>query len=248
MARRACSLGLSVTIANVEERPGLCPRVLRRCPHLSARRLCKAGDPPPLRAAPPFSAEGQGFSSSLKPKPKGEEMETISNTHTPRIYVACLAAYNNGILHGAWIDADSEDEIRDGIADMLRRSPIPNAEEFAIHDYENFGEVRVSEYMGIDKVAELAVFIAEHGSLGSGVLAHFSGDLKEAQEALQDCYLGCFASLADYVQDMTEEITEIPEGLRYYIDWKALARDGEINGDWFTVETDYEEIHVFSGR
>ncbi len=22
-----------------------------------------------------------------------------------RIYVACLAAYNNGILHGAWIDA-----------------------------------------------------------------------------------------------------------------------------------------------
>ncbi len=23
----------------------------------------------------------------------------------PRIYVACLAAYNNGHLHGAWIDA-----------------------------------------------------------------------------------------------------------------------------------------------
>jgi Antirestriction protein (ArdA) len=23
----------------------------------------------------------------------------------PRIYVACLAAYNNGYLHGAWIDA-----------------------------------------------------------------------------------------------------------------------------------------------
>jgi hypothetical protein len=22
-----------------------------------------------------------------------------------RIYVACLASYNNGILHGAWIDA-----------------------------------------------------------------------------------------------------------------------------------------------
>ena len=24
---------------------------------------------------------------------------------TPRIYVACLAAYNNGRLHGRWIDA-----------------------------------------------------------------------------------------------------------------------------------------------
>ena len=26
-------------------------------------------------------------------------------TEQPRIYVACLAAYNNGILHGAWIEA-----------------------------------------------------------------------------------------------------------------------------------------------
>ncbi|WP_447531297.1 antirestriction protein ArdA, partial [Legionella pneumophila] len=24
---------------------------------------------------------------------------------TPQIYVACLAAYNNGIVHGEWIDA-----------------------------------------------------------------------------------------------------------------------------------------------
>ncbi|MDO7837100.1 antirestriction protein ArdA [Sphingobium sp. HBC34] len=35
----------------------------------------------------------------------------------PRIYVACLAAYNNGILHGTWIDAAQEpwalwDEVR----------------------------------------------------------------------------------------------------------------------------------------
>ena len=30
---------------------------------------------------------------------------TITTTEQPRIYVACLAAYNNGILHGAWIEA-----------------------------------------------------------------------------------------------------------------------------------------------
>ena len=27
------------------------------------------------------------------------------NTETPAIYVACLDSYNNGILHGDWIDA-----------------------------------------------------------------------------------------------------------------------------------------------
>ena len=27
-------------------------------------------------------------------------------TTQPRVYIACLAAYNNGILHGKWLDAD----------------------------------------------------------------------------------------------------------------------------------------------
>ena len=45
-----------------------------------------------------------------------------------RIYVACLAAYNNGILHGCWIDAEQEpDEIRSGINEMLKASPIAGA-------------------------------------------------------------------------------------------------------------------------
>jgi len=37
-------------------------------------------------------------------------------TDTPRVYVACLASYNNGILHGEWIDATDADEIREEIA------------------------------------------------------------------------------------------------------------------------------------
>lgn len=67
-----------------------------------------------------------------------------------RIYVACLAAYNNGILHGAWIDAtQDEDAIRDEIAAMLKASPVSGAEEYAIHDHEGFEGVPVAEYEGI---------------------------------------------------------------------------------------------------
>jgi antirestriction protein len=44
-----------------------------------------------------------------------------------RIYAACLASYNNGCLHGAWIDADQDVEsIRAEIDAMLRASPYPN--------------------------------------------------------------------------------------------------------------------------
>jgi len=45
---------------------------------------------------------------------------------TPRIYVASLADYNAGRLHGRWIDANqSADSIRDEIAQMLTESEDP---------------------------------------------------------------------------------------------------------------------------
>jgi antirestriction protein len=48
----------------------------------------------------------------------------------PRIYVACLASYNNGVLHGVWIDCEgqSSDDIQTEVNDMLRDSRFPNVE------------------------------------------------------------------------------------------------------------------------
>jgi len=84
-----------------------------------------------------------------------------TNTEQPRIYVACLAAYNNGYLHGAWIDAAQEPwAIYDAVRVMLSASPIEGAEEWAIHDYEGFGGVRIEEYASFDRVSELAAFLA----------------------------------------------------------------------------------------
>jgi len=175
-------------------------------------------------------------------------MTNVSHS-TPRIYVACLAAYNSGYLHGAWIDADQDaDPIRDEITAMLARSPVEDAEEYAIHDYEGFESVSISEYAGIDSVARMAAFIAEHGALGAGLLEQFSGDMDQAESTLEDCYHGQFASLADYMEELTTESVTIPEALRYYVDWDAMARDAEMGGDLFTIETAHGEVHVFSNR
>ncbi len=161
-----------------------------------------------------------------------------------RIYVACLAAYNNGILHGCWIDAEQEpDEIRSGITSMLKASPIAGAEEYAIHDYEGFEGASLSEYQGIESVAELAAFVAEHGELGGKLIEYF-GDLDAAREAIEDHYAGEYKSLADFAQELTEQSTEIPASLQYYIDWERMARDLEIN-DVLTIETGFECVHIF---
>lgn len=176
--------------------------------------------------------------------------ETIANKNdvTPRIYVACLAAYNCGYLHGSWINAAQDAwAIYDEVKAMLAASPIEGAEEWAIHDYEGFGAVRISEYAGFDHVSGLAAFIAEHGELGLAVLDHYCGDIEDAREALEDRYIGAYGELADYVQEVTEDTTTIPQTLAYYIDWQAMARDAEMSGDVFTVSTAWNAVHVFAG-
>ena len=110
---------------------------------------------------------------------------TNTTSPAPRIYVACLAAYNNGYLHGAWIDADQEPEaITEEVRAILAASPIPEAEEWAIHDHEGFEGAEVSEWSGFAEVSSLAGFIAEHGALGGAVLRDLASDLEEAQRLL----------------------------------------------------------------
>ena len=177
-------------------------------------------------------------------------MRSIIPTETikPRIYIACLAAYNSGILHGAWVDAAQEAwALYDDVKDMLAASPVAGAEEWAIHDHEGFGGVRLEECTGLATVAELAAFIAEHGAVGTALLKHYGGDIAEAREAMEDRYYGPHASLADYLQELTEETTAIPTTLRTYIDWQAMARDAELSGDLFTVTTAWDVVHVFAG-
>lgn len=169
-------------------------------------------------------------------------------TNTPHIYVADLAAYNNGILHGKWIDATQPiDDIYQQISDMLKNSPLDEVEEWALHDYDNFGNYRLGEYESIETVHSIATFIEENPDLGIELLNHFCGDVEQSEQALEH-YQGCYSSLADYAQELTEETTVIPENLTFYINYEAMARDMEMSGDIFTLETAHDEIHIFWGH
>lgn len=163
-----------------------------------------------------------------------------------RIYVADLAAYNNGILHGVWINAtDDVDDIQDQINKMLAESPEEFAEEYAIHDYEGFEGYPLGEYAGIQTAHDIACFIEEYPNIGGELLSHFGGDIDEARQAMEDNYCGCYRSVADYAEELTEETTQIPQNLAYYIDYEKMGRDMELGGDIFTIETGYEGVHIF---
>lgn len=73
------------------------------------------------------------------------------------IYVACLASYVAGRLHGVHLKLANMDweTVQEKIAEMLRTSPTPLAEEVAIHDDEWF-PFRVGEYANIKSLWEFA--------------------------------------------------------------------------------------------
>jgi len=145
----------------------------------------------------------------------------------PKIYVACLSAYNNGYLHGAYIDATLEpDEMLVLIGDMLDKSPIIGAEEWAIHDYDDFGHLNLSEVEDLQHIQDVACFLVEHGELGAKLLEEFCGDVNRAKQHMEDNYIGKFDSLRDYVYEMVDEYyyDELPEFIRHHLDYESMER------------------------
>jgi len=165
----------------------------------------------------------------------------------PCIYVACLSAYNNGRLHGRWINATTPEEIMAEVRAMLAASPEPGAEEWSIHDYEGFEGANLSEYASFETVCDLAGFIAEYGILAARIYQHYGSDLEQARAAFED-YAGEYRSAADFAEEHSDLATAIPESLRYYIDWQALARDMALNGEIIVFQTGFDEVHVFWSR
>lgn len=185
-------------------------------------------------------------------------MKTACTNHqteaagTPRIYVASLADYNAGRLLGRWIDANQPIKaIREQVAEMLAESTELVAEEWAIHDYENFGTLRLSEYEDLDHVARLAELMEEHGPLFAELVGHFgdASNIDEARRYMEEAYRGAYDNLAEFAQDLVEDcyadvLKVLPDFIRYHIDYESVALDMELAGDIFTVSCD-GKLHVF---
>jgi antirestriction protein len=170
--------------------------------------------------------------------------------------VASLSDYNAGRLHGSWLDADVEAaDLAEGVQNMLARSPEPLAEEYAIHDYEGFGPLRLNEYESLESVSIVAQGIAEYGPAFAHWAALVGTTDTEALSRFDDAYRGHHASVADYGESLLEDMglrqeleAAVPEFLEPYvrIDVEAFARDLELSGD-VTVSPGDGGVYIFEG-
>lgn len=172
----------------------------------------------------------------------------MTKTATPRIYAACLASYNNGDLHGTWIDCDQDTEgINKEIVAMLELSDEEDAEEFAIHDFDQWQGIQIDEYQSIDKVAELAPLIIKYGKAFAAHYNHYGDGATE--ETFNNSYQCECESEKAFIRDQWEESGLLKEleklGISdHWIDWDAIARDQFINC-YYSEKAD-NKVYVFS--
>lgn len=162
----------------------------------------------------------------------------------PKIYVACLASYNAGVLHGAWIDVCDEDQVNEEIQAMLKLSKEPLAEEFAIHDTDDFEGIRIEEYTPISDVVEIANAIDEHGD--AFVAAYKYNDSFEDALSAMEHYEGEYSSKEDFAWnwlEMMEIVTDDTNPMIVaHLDAEGVAQD-LLSSDYYEVDGHYFMHH-----
>lgn len=172
----------------------------------------------------------------------------------PKIYVASLSDYNDGRLHGTWIDAARDaGEIADDVQAMLKRSPMALAEEWAIHDSDGFAGFEVGEYESFEVVSRIASGIAEHGP-AFAALASLVGTETSELERFEDYFLGEFDSMSEFARNLADdlgwedELDRACESFRGYvdIDYEMLGRD--LDSELSTAANPDGGVYVFDLR
>lgn len=154
-----------------------------------------------------------------------------------QVYIANLGKYNEGELVGAWFAPPIDIEEMEGKIGLNGEY-----EEYSIHDYELPFEI--SEYTPISEINRLCEMIMElEGSPILDELKEIQGmwfsSLEELLEHVDDiiCYSDCdsMEDIARYYVKETGQLGEVPSHLQNYIDYEALGRDMEIEGNYLVT-------------
>jgi antirestriction protein len=163
---------------------------------------------------------------------KKEIPKNINNEY--QIYIACLASYNSGVLYGKWIKPDKDvEELHGQIKEILKSSPMPNAEEWSIHDYDNFHNL--GENPNLEDITKIVEAYEEHGieQINAFLTLYSVEDLEHFEES----YQGEHDTFLDFATNIFDEcyLHEVPESISSYIDYDKFARD--LGYDYHAVDS-----------
>lgn len=184
----------------------------------------------------------------------------MTTTETPRIWVGCLACYNDGRLVGHWTDAVDYDE-GDYRATLPERcagfASVPH-EELWVMDHEGFAGFLSGECSPThaQEIAEAMDKIADEGYPVAAVAAwhQYSPTYNDITDldSFADAYCGEWGSGAEYAEELTRDCAPSREALELldswlggHVDWDAIWHDMDCSGYW-TADAGGGNVYIFS--
>lgn len=187
--------------------------------------------------------------------PEQESTHERLPARNPRVWIGSLADYNNGVLHGDWVDAAVEEEALIAAAQaILATSEEPGAEEYAIFDYDDFGDFRPEQYEQLSLVAKVARGIQEYGDAYAAWAQLHDAD-SDMLDAFEDSYLGEYDSPEDWAGEVADESSieqriedTFGENLARFIRFDAaqFAQDAWLGGDIYVMHKDDGGCWIFA--
>ena len=116
---------------------------------------------------------------------------------------------------------------------------VPSAEEYAIHDYEGFWPFDVSEYSSIEELAQIAEILTHIDSEDSKHAITFIAGIYDDLDTILDKIKNVqifHGSRGDYAEELTDNCCDVPRYLINYVDYDAMGRDMELNGEISEIE------------
>ena len=169
------------------------------------------------------------------------------------IYITDLAAYNNGHLIGEWVSLPmDEDDLKTKIDEILaigvQACEDDDHEEIFITDYEcdfmNIGEY--DNPFKLNEIAEQIDGLNDHEIkmvkflLQNGLVK----DFEEALEKYEDVIIHENSTMEDVAYEFVNEcynLDSLPSIISNNIDYQSIARDMEIDGNYFEQDGDIYE-------
>lgn len=214
--------------------------------------------PNPSDSPPSAPAENLAPSEQTPPLPGAEQHEQDDGIQ-PRIWVASLADFNHGTVHGVWLRAaQKEADLQAAIATMLAASPLAAetgqpVEDWAVRGTYDFGSCNLIGLRDLELISRMAHGIVEHGlafAAWAGLIEH-----PERLDEFNDAYQGHYDSLHAYVEQLVNDLgydelikRVVPPRIRPYvkIDIAATANDMVEGGDLAVVAAPDGGVWIFN--
>lgn len=160
-------------------------------------------------------------------------MTTITDT-TPRVWIACLACYNDGRLVGDWFPAEIADAVTLDEIHAHYGGARMDCEEVWCFDTDG---LPISREMSPAEAAEWGRLLADvdewqRDALAAWVasgdyVAEGRGDLPSLPD-FEERYAGEWASFREYAENLADDIgllSGVADEIAAYFDWSAWTRD-----------------------